>query len=178
MISELDSLHTWRLFASTYPIEMCALGQDHQMSLPAPDRLDAPSVLEYMQSITAPDFEWITLLSLTDVALSRTHLLQLSCIRNLGALMVYNSNNESFRSTHRDSKVDENVTRAWSRHATESGAFSKLRVLMLECCYEATARSLTYMKSFPMLELCAIARSSIDSDDESDPPSGWRLCDQ
>jgi len=178
-ISELDSLNTWRLFASAYPTEMAAPCQDHKMSIPELNGLDTHSVVEAFKFMTAPDFQWMTILCLQNVTISRPQLDELSRIHNLGALAICNNNRRALHSTVDDSNFDDSVIRAWSRHAEESGAFPKLQVLALENCHKImnVRVSLEYLRALPALELCAFGSRKTAFKGESRLPVGWKLLD-
>lgn len=74
-----------------------------------------------------------------------------------------------------DIGLDDSVMRAWGRAATQSNAFSMLRVLSCRSQKEITARSFSYLKLFPSLALFNVEDCNISSRDKPTASSlGWK----
>src|SRR5205809_114074 len=82
----------------------------------------------YVKPIVSEPFHWITHLSISNVTFSRSELVNLSKLVNIGALDILSSPRFPQNTL---GTMEDGIVRAWSRAATEEGAFSKLRVLML-----------------------------------------------
>lgn len=100
----------------------------------------------WINQIVAPSFDWVTFLTLNDVHLSRTDLIQVSRLTNLGVLMVGRIHGE-------DLDLDDNIVRAWSRAASEAGAFARLRILVCRTQHLITGQVFTHFEHFPQLAL-------------------------
>jgi hypothetical protein len=121
--------------------------------------------------IVSESFHWITHLSISNVIFSRTELVNLSKLVNIGALDILAS--PRCPRTSLDT-MEDGIIRAWSRAATEDGAFSKLRVLMLRYHTEVTPRSLEYINCFPSLMLYNVTGCSITTKSEGKANKlGW-----
>jgi hypothetical protein len=125
----------------------------------------------YVTPIVSESFHWITHLSISNVMFSRTELVNLSKLVNIGALDILAS--PRYPQTSLDT-MEDGIVRAWSRAATEEGAFSKLRVLMLRYHTEVTPRSLEYINCFPSLMLYNVTGCSITTKSEGKAHKlGW-----
>ncbi|KAI9723668.1 MAG: hypothetical protein M1812_000968 [Candelaria pacifica] len=163
---ELDSFHAWRAFATVYHKEGDSSLLYHRQSIIKP----SIALEQYMKTVTSQEIDWITYLSISNVAFTRTELIKLSKLVNLGALDILGSTGLC-RAT---SSVEDSVVRAWSTVAAEGGAFSKLRVLILRNHRDITPRSLEYLNCFPSLTLYKVSGCSISFlDDEEVKSSGW-----
>ena len=99
----------------------------------------------YVKPLSSPSFHWIVHLSILDVTYSRAELFSLSKLVNIGAL--------SIGSSRSGSSIEDRIIRAWARAATETGAFSMLRVLILKAQKDITPQSFVYLNQFPSLTL-------------------------
>ncbi|KAI9820837.1 MAG: hypothetical protein M1832_003470 [Thelocarpon impressellum] len=163
---DLDSLHTWQAFASVWACEGVESLLYHRCSITSPSLpLDG-----YTTPIASPSFQWITLLSISTTSISRTELVNLSTLTNLGALDL----TDPSPSTVTTPAVGDSLVRSWSRAVTESGAFSRLRVLVLRNHADVTARSLQYLSVFPTLVLLDASGCDVRQGDEACAlPAGW-----
>jgi len=99
----------------------------------------------YVKALLSPSFHWIVHLTISNFAFSRAEIASLSKLVNLGALTIGESPTGTV--------LDDGIIRAWARAATESGAFSMLRVLILKAQKEITPQSFAYLNQFPSLAL-------------------------
>ena len=99
----------------------------------------------YVVPLVSPSFHWIVHLSISNFAFSRAEIVGLFKLVNLGVLTIGSSPTGTF--------LDDSIIRAWARAATEVGAFSMLRVLILKAQKEITVQSFTYLNQFPSLTL-------------------------
>ncbi|KAI9729610.1 MAG: hypothetical protein M1835_003617, partial [Candelina submexicana] len=165
-IQELDCFHAWRVFATVYGKEGDSSLLYHRQSIIKP----SIALGEYIRTITSHAFDWITYLSISSIAFTRTELIKVSKLVNLGALDILGST-ELYRAT---SVIEDSIVRAWSAAAAEGGYFSKLRVLMLRKHRDITSRSLEYLNCFPSLTLYKVSECSISFTDNKKAESfGW-----
>lgn len=108
----------------------------------------------WIDQVISPSFAWVNFLTLDDIILSRTDLLQLSRLTNLGVLTV---------GRMRGDDLDDNIIRAWGRAASEVGAFSRFRILVCSWQHSITERIFTYFEDFPELGLYVVDRHSYSS---------------
>lgn len=100
---------------------------------------------DYMKPIISPSLTWITSLTLCNITCSRTDLIQISRIINIGTLSVGpNVQSEGVG-------IDDSIIRSWSRLAVDSDAFRVLRILSCHSQKEITPRIFTYLDQFPSL---------------------------
>lgn len=111
----------------------------------------------YITPLISTSIQWITLLTLSDIICSRTDLLQLSRLTNLGVLTI----GESVDCL--DGDPDDSLIRLWSRAAAESDAFSNLRIMNCRYQRNITQASLHYLRSFPSLALFTYENVGISS---------------
>ncbi|KAH0556023.1 hypothetical protein GP486_006037 [Trichoglossum hirsutum] len=165
--AQLDSFHIWRVFVTVYHEEEEMSLMYHRQSIIKPSiPLDG-----YVKPIVSESFHWITHLSISNVIFSRSELVNLSKLVNIGALDILAS--PRFPQISRDT-MEDGIVRAWSRAAAEEGAFPKLRVLMLRYHTEVTPRSLEYINSFPSLMLYNVTGCSITARSEAKARKlGW-----
>ncbi|KAI4260535.1 MAG: hypothetical protein LQ352_000231 [Teloschistes flavicans] len=139
----------------------------HYRRLVLPDHLTRLS--DCIKPITSPSFEWITFLTLAHVSCTRTELIQVSRVANLGMLTIGPLLGE-------ETELDNSLVRAWSRAASEAGAFGKLRILVFnDVSYPAITSSVfTYFREFPALAmfLFPLELRSIEFDEDS-IANGW-----
>ena len=110
---------------------------------------------DYMNPITSPSLSWITSLTLSNITCSRTDLIQISRIVNIGTLSI-GPNVEA-----PDIGIDDSIIRGWGRLATDSDAFTVLRVLACRAQKEMTPRIFTYLNQFPSLDLFKVEHSNL-----------------
>ena len=110
---------------------------------------------DYMNPITSPSLSWITSLTLSSITCSRTDLIQISRIINIGTLSI-GPNVEA-----PDIGIDDSIIRGWGRLATDSDAFTVLRVLSCRSQKEMTPRIFAYLNQFPSLDLFKVEHSNL-----------------
>lgn len=163
--SKLDSLRTWKVFASVY------LGEDDETLNRKEYVVLRPegSFTSYTTPLISPSFHWITFLTLSFITCSRTDLLQLSRLVNLGVLSICEKVNCP------DIGLDDSIVRSWGRAAKESNAFSMLRVLNCRSQREITPRLINYLNDFSSLALFAVEDCNIGPQDKRLALSlGWQ----
>lgn len=115
---------------------------------------------DYMKPIISPSLTWITSLTLSNITCSRTDLIQISRIINIGILCVGpNVQAEGVG-------IDDSIIRNWSRLAVDSDAFSVLRVLSCRSQKFITPRIFTYLSQFPSLDFFNVADSNLGPQDK------------
>lgn len=114
----------------------------------------------YISPLISHSFQWITSLTLSNISCSRTDLVQLSKLVNLGVLTIGEG------TICPEVGLDDSIVRAWSRAAAESDAFRMLRVLVCLSQREFTTRLFSYLGSFPSLAIFAVQDCSIGLRDE------------
>ena len=110
---------------------------------------------DYMNPITSSSLSWITSLTLSNITCSRTDLIQISRIINIGTLSI-GPNVEA-----PDIGIDDSIIRGWGRLAADSDAFTVLRVLTCRAQKEMTPRVFTYLSQFPSLDLLKVEHSNL-----------------
>lgn len=140
--SQLDSLRTWKVFASLFAIQRSDRTENKKLVLSGSNM----NITECIKHIDSPSFHFITFLNLSDFSCSRSDLIHLSRLPNLGMLTI---------STQDPSWVtlEDSIVRAWGRAASETGAFSRLRILVCRFQTYITAKSFVYLQDFPALDL-------------------------
>ena len=124
---------------------------------------------DYVQPITAPSFEWITFLTLTDITCSRSELINMSQLTNLGALTV----GPGLQAP--DDGVDDSILRCWARASAESKAFSKLKVLACRSQGQLTTRTFEYVGDLKPLSSFILEQYSVGGSDRHHAGSfGWK----
>lgn len=103
-------------------------------------------LIECIRHIDSPSFHFITFLSLSDFSCSRSDLIHLSRLTNLGMLTII-ARDSSWVS------LEDSIVRAWGRAASESGAFSRFRILVCRFQTYFTGRVFTYFQDFPALDM-------------------------
>lgn len=108
-------------------------------------------------------------MTLSFITCSRTDLLQLSRLVNLGVLSICEKVNCP------DIGLDDSIVRSWGRAAAESNAFSMLRVLNCRSQREITPRLINYLNDFPSLAIFAVEDCNIGPQDKKLALSlGWQ----
>ena len=126
-------------------------------------------VTEYIKPIRSVTYEWITFLALSHITCSRLDLVNISKLVNLGGLTIGPSVETS------DIGLDDRIIRTWGRAATESEAFSMLRVLACRSQLNLTGQCFQYLSQFPSLALLAVENCSVRSPDKLVARNfGWR----
>ena len=144
-VSQLDSIQLFIEFAKRYPSPMLRKYQ----SIPMPNL----PLVSYYKDLLSPNNQWLTYLTLVNVAVPRTALIQVSMVTNLVALVV------GPNVLAPDIGVDDSLIRTWSRSAS-MGAFRSLRILFLRGQTHLTSRAFEYFSSFPALAIVATKSTS------------------
>ncbi|OMP85924.1 hypothetical protein BK809_0002136 [Diplodia seriata] len=157
----LDSLRIWRIFVRAYPDERHAFQETRK--IPLLNSTAHYAFDEIVRQVTAPNFEWVTHLTLQDPRLSKHDWAKITKIRNLGALTILGPCSDS---------LDDRVVRGWSEAAKDGHVFSKLRLVFFICQPYITTRSLGFLRTLPALTLCNLTGCDVDPDQAED--LGWR----
>lgn len=161
----MDSLRVWQAFAATYPDENDASLKRKQYNVREPDM----GFNDYVTPLTSSSFQWLTFLTLTNITCLRNDLIGLSRMSNLGALTIGKG------VLTPDVGLEDSVIKAWGHAASEAGAFSMLRVLILRQQKHVTSRIFSYLDSFPCLALLSLEDCSIGIKDNGVSLGyGWR----
>ena len=160
----LDSFEIWVAFTSVYSEERIKSIQYRN------ELIDNPSLpLEkYVVPATSQSFQWITLLTICSRGLAPGQLVNLCSLHNLGALDIMLHPTAINREA-----VQDNVIRAWSRSASDDGAFLRLRVLSLRGWKSVTGRSLGYLSCFPVLVFFMVEDTCITRRHNEFGPTDW-----
>ncbi|KAL8757231.1 MAG: hypothetical protein Q9199_002378 [Rusavskia elegans] len=140
--SQLDSLRTWKIFASLFAKQRSDRLENKTLVLSE----SSMGLIECIRHIDSPSFHFITFLSLSDFSCSRSDLIHLSRLTNLGMLTII-ARDSSWVS------LEDSIVRAWGRAASESGAFSRFRILVCRFQTYFTGRVFTYFQDFPALDM-------------------------
>ncbi|KAL8909307.1 MAG: hypothetical protein Q9207_000317 [Kuettlingeria erythrocarpa] len=157
-IIELDSLRLWKLFVLRFGKQIGHRSIKHKRVL---FEDSAVWTTAWIRHITPPSFNWVTFLTLIEINCSRTDLIQLSRLTNLGVLTIG-------RLSGGDPVFEATLVRAWGRAASEAGAFIALRILVCRLPQLVTEQIFTYLNDFPALGVLAV-------DEYKNPPS-FRAC--
>ncbi|KAL8945110.1 MAG: hypothetical protein Q9211_000383 [Gyalolechia sp. 1 TL-2023] len=143
--SQVDSLRVWKTFVSVFGNQLGKSPEYKRVVL-----RDPPSDLsECITHILSPRFHWVTFLTLAHVPFSRTDVIQIARLTNLGKLSLGPHSNG-------DLSLDDNIVRAWSRAASEAKAFSKLRILVCRSHVNITGQIFAYFQELPALGLLCV----------------------
>ena len=156
--SQLDSLHAWKVFAAVYPDDNHEKGLKRRQQTISKPNMSLP---DYIKPITSLSFAWITYLTLSHVTCSRFDLIHLSELTNIGTLTIGTGVEAP------ETGLDDGIVRAWTRAATETGAFSMLRVLACRSQRGITSNIFTYLTQFPLLSILLLEDSSIGPQDRA-----------
>ncbi|KAL9127182.1 MAG: hypothetical protein Q9217_003890 [Psora testacea] len=164
--SQLDSVRVWKAFAIAYP------NAPEKRLLRKTMIIENPNMplSSYIEPIDSPSFHWLNFLSLQNIKCPRTALLQIPRLMNLAALTI----GEGIYAP--DIGVDDSMVRTWGRiAATDSNAFTMLRVLSLRGQSCITSRIFEYLDAFPMLAVLNIDGCGLGHRDECVAESqGWK----
>ena len=150
--SQLDSLRTWKVFASVFANQLNNRIENKRVVLSD----STTSLVECTKHIDSPSFHYITFLTLSNIDCTRSDLIQLSRLTNLGMLTVRNDGSSCVA-------FEDNIIRAWGRGASEAGAFTRLRILVCRFQFYITGKIFAYFQTFPALDLvlldqCRVSR--------------------
>ena len=163
--SQLDSLQAWKAFASVFPFESDALLQRRHQVVRRPDmRLG-----DYIKSISSPLIQWITFLTLSHITCTRTDLIQLWQLPNIGVLTIGPS------VLAEEIGIDDGIIRSWARIAATSDAFSMLRVLSYRSQKDLTPAVFSHLALLPALAILYFEDCSLGSKHKTDALChGWK----
>ena len=147
----MDSVKVWKAFACAFPYELDKTLK-HKLHIILEPNM---KLIDYMKPIISPSLSWITSLTLSNITCSRTDLVQISRIINIGTLSIGPNVQAP------DIGIDDSIIRSWGRLAADSDAFSVLRVLSCRSQKEMTPRIFTYLNQFPSLELFNVEDSNL-----------------
>lgn len=116
---------------------------------------------DYIKPITSLSFAWITYLTLSHVTCSRFDLIHLSQLTNIGTLTIGKGVEAP------ETGLDDGIARAWARAATETGAFSMLRVLACRSQQGITSKIFTYLSQFSQLSKLLLEDCSLGPQDKA-----------
>ncbi|KAL9586713.1 MAG: hypothetical protein Q9212_000721 [Teloschistes hypoglaucus] len=163
-----DSARLWKTFVTSFGNQ----GDDEMRykRLALPDK--SMRLCDGIKPMTSPSFAWITFLALANICLTREELIRISRVANLGMLTINPLYGDYIG---QDIGLDNNLVRAWGRAASEAGAFSKLRILVLN---DVTCRFLTdsvfkYLRGFPALGMLLVPAEFQDIFDDTAVAHGW-----
>lgn len=127
------------------------------------------SLGDYTKPLISPSFQWITFLTLSNITISRQHLINLGNLVNVGVLTIGTG------VLTPDGGLEDGVVRAWGRAAVEADAFSLLRVLNLRHQRHVTPKVFQYLHDFPLLSLFNLEDCSLGpKDKQAAMVAGWR----
>ena len=117
-------------------------------------------LIDYIKPITSSECSWITSLTLSNIGCSRTDLIQLSQLINIGTLTIGPNVQVP------DIGIDDSIIRSWARIAVESQAFRVFRVLSLRSQKEITSTIFTHLTQFPSLAIINFEDSNLGPQDK------------
>ena len=166
----LDSFQVWKTFVLNYSNEdFGEYSADYGFKRKTIRDLEM-GLDDCIASLMHPSPSWITFLTLTDTACTKTGLIRLSRLSNLGVLTIL-----PCKGTQRVETavilVDDSLFRAWGRAASEIGAFSKFRIFL---CYSQsilTKQAFSYLQDLPSLGLMEFGKCHADV--AAGKCSGW-----
>ena len=160
VLAQLDSVKVWQAFASAYPDAPCKTVKRRSIHIPN-QSLPLNLYTEPMLSIAT---HWLAILTLENITLPRSTLIQcLSRLTNLAVLTLGTG-----LACDPGVGLDDNVIRAWGRHAKESDngqAFGLLKVLNMRWQPSITSRAFVYLQPLPRLAVVNVHRCGIPYDD-------------
>lgn len=104
----------------------------------------------HVNQISSPSFEWITIMTLNEIALTLQDCIYLTKLPNLGALYLDNWLGAK-------ENLTEVMVRAWSRAARENGAFKVLKLLVLWTPRELKPEMWRNLGHLPALRVLSLA---------------------
>lgn len=162
--SQLVSVKVWKAFVVAYPNEdVDSLKRKHHV-------IENPNMKlgDYVSPLISPSFHWVTFLSLSNITCSRTDLVQISQLTNLGVLTIGRN------VTTTDIGLDDSIIRGWGRIVTSSDAFSLLRVLNCRSQKNITAGVFAHLNQFPALSVFSVEDCNLGPKHKKEARShGW-----
>ncbi|KAL8893051.1 MAG: hypothetical protein Q9215_000056 [Flavoplaca cf. flavocitrina] len=145
--SQLDSLRTWKVFTSVFANQRNDRPVNKMLVLSE----STTNLLECIMHIVSPSFQFITFITLSNISCLRNDLIQLSRLTNLGMLRITTGFPDSTGVS-----LEDRIIRAWGRAAAESGAFTKLRILVCKYQTHLTSEVFAYLRDFPALDVVVL----------------------
>ncbi|KAL8952993.1 MAG: hypothetical protein Q9222_001108 [Ikaeria aurantiellina] len=135
----------WKVFVSAFAGQL-----DGNQLYKRVDLFDeVPDLSRCIDHTTSFTYDWVTFLTLSSIHCSRTDLVQISRLVNLGMLTVGVLNDGKLR-------LDDSTIRAWSRAACEAGAFTKFRILNCKSRCSISGQIFAYLQELPVLSLVVL----------------------
>ncbi|KAF2667190.1 hypothetical protein BT63DRAFT_427589 [Microthyrium microscopicum] len=156
--NQLDSIRTWQTFVTAYRDEIVQDRIADLMSYRSSSKVFGGkeiALTPFLEVIQAPKFEWINLVTLASPVLLREQWMSISKLSNLGGLYVYGPV-EMYT-------LDDTVVRAWFNAARDSGAFSALKILLLQSQDRLTLGTLEYFQAFPALRVVLLTGARLNT---------------
>jgi hypothetical protein len=154
------TFRTWSLFRKAFPEDVDRHSTFHVYDRESEGLL--PSVVDRLVKL---DGDMLTFLCIRTVDMTIDQLVSLNTINTLAVLAIEIGSND------RLGKYRETLTvqrlRDWGRSVGESGAFKKLRVLLVDSCNSLPTRLvLACISSFPSLNIVGISGQPDPSEEE------------
>jgi len=161
---QLDSVKVWKAFATSYRDELDASLRRKYHTIDRPDM----TLANYITPVTSPSMHWITHLTLSNITCSRTCLIQISKLLNVGVLTI----GAGVKAP--DIGLDDSIVRAWALSAARADAFGMLRVLNCRSQMHMTSTVFGYLSRFPALAIFNVEVSKIGPwDKDLALEAGW-----
>ena len=165
----LMTLNLWKAFATIYPDEAIV---NYFVAI---DSRPMDTLENYRTQLSCQNLQWLTCLTLANVAFSRAEMMNLSRLHSLVALDVQRSD----ISYPDEPSVDDSIIRNWGRRAQENEGFPRLHCLILRNQRDVTVHSLQHLNHFPALALYGVIGCGLNRGDEDRANSvGWTTHDQ
>jgi len=124
---------------------------------------------DYLKPISSPSLDWITFLTLSSITCSRSDLVHISQLPNIGVLTI------GPEVLADEIGLDDGVIRGWARTAATSNAFSMLRVLSCRSQKDITHRVFSHLNQLPALAILNVEECNLGPHHKSDALSyGWQ----
>ena len=161
---QLDNLHIWKALVSAYSLERNTSLKHRYQILEKPDM----QLENYIKPVSSPSLDWVTFLTLSNVTCSRTDLIKISQLPNIGALTIGPGILAD------EAGLDDGIVRSWARVAATTDAFHMLRVLSCRSQKDITHKVLTHLTEFPALAVFIVENCGVNYLDKSDAlRCGW-----
>ncbi|KAF7681668.1 hypothetical protein GT037_000644 [Alternaria burnsii] len=154
------TFRTWSLFRKAFPEDV-----DRHSTFHVYDRESEGLLSPVVDRLVKLDGDMLTFLRIRIVDMTIDQLVSLNTINTLAVLTIEIGRND------RLGKYRETLTvqrlRDWGRSVSESGAFKKLRVLLIDGCNSLpTTHVLASISSFPSLNIVGISGQPDPSEEE------------
>jgi len=160
--SGLVSVTVWKKFATVYGRKLKPITRYR------PPNLSERELLPTVPHLSAPNLEWLTILTISNLDLEMREWMQIGTIPNLAALAVY-----EMTVIH---SLNARVIRAWADRARQEGAFPELQLFVLNSYQLSSFRQspdcLEYLAHLPKLQAVHIDVSS-GSEEDAQQQTNW-----